>query len=147
MNALVSRRMFVAAGVSVAGGLAVAIGANRGIGAWAAGPLLPESLAASGEVNAFVAIDPDNTVTVRIAKSEMGQGVMTSLAMIVAEELQCDFAKVKVEYASANRNFIDGAAAAKWKVEPSSCLARAGEVIHAASNRSATFGELAGDLA
>ena len=187
MNALLNRRMFVAAGMSVAGGLAIAVGARRRIAAWGAGPLRPESIAAKGEVNAFVVVDPDNTVTLRIAKSEMGQGVMTSLAMIVAEELQCDFKKVKVEYASANRNYIDGgllggggpyqrmgtggsssvrgsreflqqagasarerlivAAAAKWKVEPSSCIARAGEVVHEASGQKATFGDLASDAA
>jgi isoquinoline 1-oxidoreductase beta subunit len=54
-----------------------------------------------------VVIDPDNSVTLRVAKSDMGQGVLTSMAMIVAEELECDFAKVKVEYASANRNLAD----------------------------------------
>ena len=65
--------------------------------------------ARAGEVNAFVVIDPDNSITLRVAKSEMGQGVMTSLAMIVAEELECDFSKVKVEYASAHRNLIEHA--------------------------------------
>ena len=59
------------------------------------------------EVNAFVVIDPDNSITLRVAKSDMGQGVLTSMAMILAEELECDFAKVKVEYASANRNLTD----------------------------------------
>ena len=71
-------------------------------------PWSPETAQDAREVNAFVVVDPDNSILLRIAKSEMGQGVMTSLAMIVAEELECDFAKVKVEYASANRNLIDG---------------------------------------
>ena len=52
-------------------------------------------------------IDPDNSITLRIPKSEMGQGPLTALAMILAEELECDFAKVKVEYASAHRNLTD----------------------------------------
>jgi isoquinoline 1-oxidoreductase beta subunit len=70
-------------------------------------PWSPESGKAPDEVNAFVVIDPDNSITLRVAKSDMGQGVLTSMAMIVAEELECDFAKVKVEYASANRNLTD----------------------------------------
>jgi isoquinoline 1-oxidoreductase subunit beta len=177
MNAFVTRRTFVVAGASLAGGLAVAVASQRVFAALTAGPLRPESVAAPGEVNVFVVVDPNNEVTLRIAKSEMGQGVMTSLAMIVAEELQCDFARIKVEYASANRNLLDGApyqrmgtggsssvrrsreflqqagasarerliaaAAAKWAVAPASCLARNGEVLHEASSRKATFGELA----
>jgi len=111
----------------------------------------------------------------------MGQGVTTSLAMIVAEELTCDFAKVKVEFASATRNYMDAqpygrmgtggsssvrrsrvmlqqagasarerliAAAAKtWGVEPATCAAKDGMVTHAASGRSAPFGDLAGAAA
>ena len=72
-----------------------------------ANPGAPETGKAPDEVNAFIVIDPDNSITLRVAKSDMGQGVLTSLAMIIAEELECDFAKVKVEYASANRNLID----------------------------------------
>lgn len=56
------------------------------------------------EVNAWVVVAPDDTVTVRIAQTELGQGVWTSNAMIVAEELQCDWSKVKPQYASANRD-------------------------------------------
>jgi CO/xanthine dehydrogenase Mo-binding subunit len=104
MNAILTRRSFIAASVSAAGGLVVAVSVRPAF----AGALPSESRAAPGEVNAFVVVDPDNQITLRIAKSEMGQGVMTSLAMIVAEELQCDFAKIKVEYASANRNLLDG---------------------------------------
>ena len=55
-------------------------------------------------MTAFLVIEPDNTVTVRLPHAEMGQGTTTALAMLVAEELDCDWAKVKVEYASANRN-------------------------------------------
>ena len=49
-------------------------------------------------------IAPDDTVTIRIAQTELGQGVWTSNAMMVCEELQCDWAKVRPQYASANRD-------------------------------------------
>ena len=56
------------------------------------------------EVNAWIVIAPDDTVTVRIAQTELGQGVWTSNAMMVCEELQCDWKKVRPQYASANRD-------------------------------------------
>ncbi len=56
------------------------------------------------EVNAWLIIGSDDTVTIRVAQSEMGQGVFTSMPMIVAEELECDWTKVRAEYASANRS-------------------------------------------
>ena len=111
MNAIVSRRSFITASLSAAGGLIVAVALPRFAEALPLGPEPwgPEVLKTANEVNAFVVVEPDNMILLRIAKSEMGQGVMTSLAMIVAEELECDFARVKVEYASPTRNFIDGA--------------------------------------
>ena len=59
---------------------------------------------ATPEVNAWIVISPDDTVTIRIAQTELGQGVWTSNAMMVAEELQCDWNKVRPQYASANRD-------------------------------------------
>src|ERR1051325_10979039 len=56
------------------------------------------------EINAWIVIAPDDTVTIRIAQTELGQGVWTSNAMMVAEELQCDWNKVRPQYASANRD-------------------------------------------
>ena len=56
------------------------------------------------EINAWVVVAPDDTVTIRIAQTELGQGVWTSNAMMVAEELQCDWSKVRPQYASANRD-------------------------------------------
>ena len=56
------------------------------------------------ELSAWLVIDPDSSVTIRIPHNELGQGTSTALAMIVAEELNCDWAKVKCEYASATRN-------------------------------------------
>lgn len=53
---------------------------------------------ATKEVNAWVMIKPDDTVVIRIARSEMGQGTLTGLAQLVAEELECDWAKVSTEY-------------------------------------------------
>src|SRR5204863_5555317 len=50
------------------------------------------------EINAWVVIEPDDTVIIRIARSEMGQGTLTGLAQMVAEELECDWSKVTTEY-------------------------------------------------
>ena len=58
-----------------------------------------------GEINAWVVIEPDDTVIIRYGRAEMGQGSFTALPQILAEELECDWAFVKPEYASANRNF------------------------------------------
>src|SRR5437016_8920077 len=65
--------------------------------AWAIEP-------AVDEINAWVVVAPDETVTIRIAQTELGQGVWTSNAMMVCEELQCDWSKVRPQYASVNRD-------------------------------------------
>ena len=67
------------------------------------------------EINAWIVIEPDDTVTVRIAQTELGQGVWTSNAMMVAEELQCDWSRVRPQYASANRDARE--LAPEWTLE------------------------------
>jgi isoquinoline 1-oxidoreductase beta subunit len=104
-----SRRTVVLAGLSAAGGLAIGIPLD----AQAAAPgyqrvSLTDGQAHNKEMTAWLVIDPDNTVTVRIPHQEMGQGTSTALAMLVAEELECDWSKVRIEYASANRNQREG---------------------------------------
>ncbi len=56
------------------------------------------------EVDAWVVIEPDDTVIIRIARSEMGQGTLTGLAQLVAEELECDWSKVTTEYPTPGEN-------------------------------------------
>lgn len=63
-----------------------------------------ENSAAAPEVNAWVVIEPDDTVIIRIARSEMGQGTLTGLAQMVAEELECDWSKVTTEYPTPGKN-------------------------------------------
>ena len=58
----------------------------------------------AGEINAWLVIDPDDAVTIRVAQSEMGEGVFTSLPMIVADELGAAWEHVRAEYADANRS-------------------------------------------
>src|SRR5438067_3626452 len=70
---------------------------------------------AADEVNAWVVVAPDETVTVRIAQTELGQGVWTSNAMMVCEELQCDWSRVRPQYASANRDGRE--MAPEWTLE------------------------------
>src|SRR5262244_4309990 len=67
------------------------------------------------EINAWIVISPDDTVTIRIAQTELGQGVWTSNAMMVAEELQCDWSKVRPQYASVNRDGREDAP--EWTLE------------------------------
>jgi isoquinoline 1-oxidoreductase beta subunit len=68
------------------------------------------------EINAWLTIGPDDTVTIRVAQVDLGTGVFTTNAMIVAEELQCDWSKVRSEYASANRDCREKAPAWSLKV-------------------------------
>jgi isoquinoline 1-oxidoreductase beta subunit len=82
---------------------------SRGAQAQTAAGVRPHGAAwyeepATPEINAWIVIAPDDTVTIRIAQTELGQGVWTSNAMMVCEELQCDWSKVRSEYASANRD-------------------------------------------
>src|SRR5450631_4947818 len=56
------------------------------------------------EVNAWVVIHPDNTITIRVARSEMGQGTLTGLCQMVAEELECDWSKITTEYPTPGEN-------------------------------------------
>lgn len=87
----VSRRSFL--GTSAGAGLVVAFHVP-----FASTALAQDSAAMPEEVNAWVVVKPDDTVIIRIGRVEMGQGTLTGLAQLVAEELDCDWAKVKTEY-------------------------------------------------
>ena len=94
-----SRRKFIVGSAAAAGG-GLALGLNV--------PFPREAQAQNGaaasEVNIWVAIRPDDTCIVRIARSEMGQGTLTGLAQLVAEELECDWSKVRTEGITPGRN-------------------------------------------
>ncbi len=107
MNANLTRRHFILTATSAAGGLMIGIGAAPAIAEAATGVAQPwneDDAYAANEIDAWIAIDPDDSILIRYPRSEMGQGSMTALPMIVTEELHCDWSKVRVEYASANRN-------------------------------------------
>jgi isoquinoline 1-oxidoreductase subunit beta len=122
------------------------------------------------EPNAWLRIDPKGVVTVYVAKAEMGQGVLTSMAMLVAEELEADWRTVRVVQAdalpkygpmgtggsrsvrgsylplrqagAAARELLVTAAAQKWKVERAGCRAEQGSVVHRPSGRRVGYGAL-----
>jgi CO/xanthine dehydrogenase Mo-binding subunit len=123
--------------------------------------------------NVFVRVDPDGGVAIWVGKADMGQGVRTSLPMIVADELDADWSRVEVIQADAHPNkygrqitvgsgsvrgggwdplrmagasaraMLVAAAASRWDVAPDACTTEEGTVHHAASGRSAGYGELA----
>lgn len=93
----ISRRGFAFGISAVAGGMVLGVSpmaAQRERG--------DESVAA--ELTAWVVIEPDDVVTIRIARSELGQGIVTSLPMLVAEELECDWARVRPEFVAVAEN-------------------------------------------
>ena len=120
--------------------------------------------------DAWVRITPDNRVTLILGKSEMGQGIMTALPMILAEELCVDWKNVKVEQAPTNpkiyelgtggsgsvagswlplrragaaaREMLIAAAAEKWEVSADTCKAVDGQVVHGNPKRYLSYGEL-----
>jgi isoquinoline 1-oxidoreductase beta subunit len=182
-RAVVGRRAFLAAAGVAAAGLVVGYVERRrhrvGAPAEGGGPRAIDAAAFAAAVgqglrpNLFVHVAPDDTVTIACARSEMGQGVRSSLPALVADEMGCDLARVKVVQADGDaaygdqntdgsnsvRGFYDdlrrlgavartmlvAAAAARWGVAISSCEARDGAVSHAASGRSLRFGELANE--
>jgi len=96
-TANLSRRKFIVSSAAAGGGLALGFKLPF-IGSAEA------AIAAGTEVNVWVAIKPDNTCVVRIARSEMGQGTLTGLAQLVAEELECDWKKVTTEHINPGQN-------------------------------------------
>ena len=101
----VSRREFLirtsALGAGFSLGLYLPL-TNRGV--FAADGTTAKSTSAVKEIDAWVVIEPDDTVIIRIARSEMGQGTLTGLAQLVAEELECDWSKVTTEYPTPGQN-------------------------------------------
>ncbi|MCB1646012.1 MAG: xanthine dehydrogenase family protein molybdopterin-binding subunit, partial [Pseudomonadales bacterium] len=95
-NVNISRRHFVIGSASA--GMGLSLGLSLPLGLQAA------DKQSVPEVNAWVVIAPDDTVTIRIARSEMGQGTLTGLAQMVAEELQCDWDRVTTEYPTPGEN-------------------------------------------
>lgn len=87
-----NRRAFVVGTAAVGAGLAIGLDIPFG------GPAVVRAADGSPEINAWVVVRPDDTVVIRIARSEMGQGSLTGLAQLVAEELECDWTKVTTEY-------------------------------------------------
>jgi len=126
-------------------------------------------------LNAWVHITPDNHVSLILGKSEMGQGIMTALPMILAEELSLDWSKVKIEQAPTNpaiyehgtggsgsiagswlplrragaaaKEMLISAAAQRWNVNRDTCVAKDGGVLHGARKNFLTYGELVEDAA
>ncbi|MDR7271199.1 isoquinoline 1-oxidoreductase beta subunit [Pelomonas saccharophila] len=94
MSAVLSRRSFLHTTSAAAGGLMVGFHV----------PGLAQQAEAAPELNAWVQVLPDETTVIRIARSEMGQGTLTGLAQLVAEELECDWSKVKTEYPTPGQN-------------------------------------------
>lgn len=87
-----NRRAFVIGSAAVGAGLAIGLDIPFG------GPAVVRAADGSPEIGAWVVVRPDDTVVIRIARSEMGQGSLTGLAQLVAEELECDWTKVTTEY-------------------------------------------------
>lgn len=156
-----SRRAFLLGSAALGGGLVLGFAA-RGARA------TPAAIAVFGP---WIRIAGDGAVTVCVEKSEMGQGVYTALAMLLADELDADWAKVLVIFppdegpassyftgislsvrssweplrraGASAREMLVAAAANAWGVPPAECEARVGRVLHAGSARAFGFGELA----
>jgi len=160
----ISRREFVAAGVAAGAGLVV-------------GFYLPHGRSSKQvfSPNAYLRVTPDNKITIVVARSEMGQGVRTALPMILAEELEADWKQIEIEQAGAStlygdqttggsasvrttwdpmrkagaaaREMLISAAALTWGVPRSTCVAQEGNILHGASKRQLSYGDLAGKAA
>jgi len=162
-----SRREFLRTGA--AGGAALIVGFRLSARAFAEQAAEQEKKTPN-PFDAWVRITPDNRVTLILGKSEMGQGIMTALPMILAEELCVDWKNVRVEQAPTNpkiyelgtggsgsvagswlplrragaaaREMLIAAAAQKWEVGADTCKAVDGQVVHGNPKRYLSYGEL-----
>jgi len=169
---VVNRRDFLKK--SAAGGAALVVGFHLAPRAFADQAKDQEEKTAN-PFDAWVRITPDDHVTLVLGKSEMGQGVLTALPMILAEELSVDWKHVHVEQAPTNpkiydlgtggsgsvagswlplrqagaaaREMLIAAAAKRWEVGTDTCKAKNGLVVHGHPERSFRFGELVADAA
>jgi isoquinoline 1-oxidoreductase beta subunit len=157
-----SRRAFLRTGATAAGGLLV--GASL--------PFRAARAQAAAKLNAWVHVGSDDAVTLFIHKAEMGQGTVTSLAMLLAEELECDWKKIRTEFPGIDRAYgpnqgvvgsqsirsswmplrragataremLVQAAAQKWEVATGQCRAENGAVVNTANNARLSYGSLA----
>lgn len=159
---MTSRRAFLK---SVAGaGLVLAIDVQAFCAAEANADFAP---------NAYIQIHPDNSIRLWVTRTEMGQGVRTTLPMMLADELEVEWSQIRLEQAATVPRFkgirlrtsgsgstvgtyntlrkaaatarvmLIGVAAEKWGVEPATCRAQSGAVTHPASGRKASYGQLA----
>ena len=103
-TATMSRRQFMTSSATATGGLLMSFHIPAFSKMMQDPPPYEISQESGPEINAWLAIDADDTISIRVAQSEMGEGVFTSMPMIVAEELEADWRNVKAEYASANRS-------------------------------------------
>ena len=166
-----TRREFIRAGLSAGGGLllTVVVPWSRGNATDAASRR--RARRASAQLGAFVEIAPDGTVTITAKNPEIGQGMKTTLPLLIAEELDADWSRVRVVQGDLDRmygsQFAGGssgvpgqwepmrragataramlvrAAAERWGVEGSSCVTERGVVVHRDSGRRLGYGELA----
>lgn len=164
----IERRTFLKVGTAAAGGLVLGVylpeRASAQFGPPGGGAITP---------HAFVRIGSDDVVTLIIHKPDNGQGTETSIAMLLAEELECDWTKVRTEFApidpiyggalqgtfgslairtsyepmrrtgAAAREMLVEAAAARWGVDRAQCRAENGVVVNTATNARLTYGSLA----
>ena len=96
----ISRRGFIQSSAALGAGLSLGIA----LPVQAATQAMTKGAPQGNEVGIWVMIRPDDTVVIRIARSEMGQGTLTGLAQLVAEELECDWKKVTTEYPTPGEN-------------------------------------------
>jgi isoquinoline 1-oxidoreductase beta subunit len=129
----ISRRQFIATSLTAAGGFALGIGTGSPVEA-ATLSVRPwsDDLPHAGEINAWVVINPDDSVIIRYGRAEMGQGSFTALPQILTEELECDWDLVKPEYASANRNFRDNKVYGSLSTGGSRAVRETGEMVQQA---------------
>lgn len=172
------RRDFVKLGAMAGGGLVLGVAFPRGLKAWeTAGDAEGADAADAATLNAFVQVATDGSVIIWMARAEMGQGVLTALPMLVAEELDADWDSVRIQQAGADphkygrqttvgsssvrngawlnlrkagaaaRAMLVAAAAKRWGVPAGQCATSKGRVTHGASGRSLGYGELAEEAA